>query len=625
MAVDIKGYRVFIASPSGLDKEREAFRNTLQEYNDVDALKRGVLFWPIGWEETLGGIGRPQSLINEDVRSCDYFVMVLLDRWGSKPDIEGKGKYSSGTEEELHVALECLEDKKMPMKNIVVFFEAVDERRLSDPGPELTKVLEFKKKLEREKYLLFHTFDDIAGFEKLIRKHLADWVREHESGQGAKMARPRVTPRPEVEGEGIVLGKVPEKEEILPESAVNERINEAWKLADEGRVTEAETKFAELVVTTASPVVLNTYGLFLQRVGRLNQAEVMHKKGIELAEKRGDFRALAKNYGNLGLIYQTRGELGKAEEMHKKSLETNEKIGCLDGMANQYSDLGVIHQKRGELDKAEEMLKKSLEIDEKLGRLEGMAGDYGNLGVIHQKRGELDKAEEMLKKSLEISERVGLQEIMANQYGNLGIIYGTKGELNKAEEMNKKSLEIHKKLGLLEEMADDYSNLGGIYQTRGKLDKAEEMLKKSLEINEKLGRLGGMAGDYGNLGVIYQKRGRSDKAEEMHKKSLEISERVGLQEGMASQYGNLGIVYQTKGELDKAEEMYKTSLEIAEKIGLLEVMASDYRSLGVLYKKRGDLGKAREYWEKARDLYKKIEMANEVKMVEGLIERIKKK
>jgi hypothetical protein len=33
-------------------------------------------------EDTLGGIGRPQELINEDLRQCDHAVFVWHDRWG---------------------------------------------------------------------------------------------------------------------------------------------------------------------------------------------------------------------------------------------------------------------------------------------------------------------------------------------------------------------------------------------------------------------------------------------------------------------------------------------------------------------------------------------------------------
>jgi hypothetical protein len=33
-----------------------------------------VLFQPVGWEDILGGVGRPQKMINEDVKSSDYFI-----------------------------------------------------------------------------------------------------------------------------------------------------------------------------------------------------------------------------------------------------------------------------------------------------------------------------------------------------------------------------------------------------------------------------------------------------------------------------------------------------------------------------------------------------------------------
>ena len=87
MPDDLKRYRVFIASPGGLPEERKAFRDVIQHYNEMDAMERGIVFTPVGWEITLGGVGRPQSLINEDVKKCDYFVLLLWDRWGSRPDL----------------------------------------------------------------------------------------------------------------------------------------------------------------------------------------------------------------------------------------------------------------------------------------------------------------------------------------------------------------------------------------------------------------------------------------------------------------------------------------------------------------------------------------------------------
>src|SRR5215212_9389584 len=104
MPTTLTSLKVFIASPGGLAEERKAFRDAVQELNDADAVARGVFFQPVGWEDTLGGIGRPQTLINEDVRAADYFVLLLWNRWGSPSDT-APSKFSSGTEEEYHVAM----------------------------------------------------------------------------------------------------------------------------------------------------------------------------------------------------------------------------------------------------------------------------------------------------------------------------------------------------------------------------------------------------------------------------------------------------------------------------------------------------------------------------------------
>ncbi|MHC4474758.1 MAG: tetratricopeptide repeat protein [Planctomycetota bacterium] len=487
MADDVRRYRVFVASPSGLEKEREAFRDTLRDHNEMDSVDRGVLFWPVAWEETLGGIGRPQSLINDEVRSCDYFVMVLWDRWGSRPDKEGQGKYSSGTEEEYHIALGCFADNDNPMRQIVVFFRAVDERQLSDPGEQLKKVLEFRKKLEREKTLLFHTYDEVDSFTKLLRRYLAQWVRDHESGEGGRLARPVVPP--EIgPSEGELLGGAVAGEEMVavPEDTSDE-IRGAWRLADEGRLTEAETRFAEQVVKGTGIDALSNYGGFLMRVGRIGQAEVMLKRALEISEKSGQLEAVADQCRRLGLIHTMRGDLDEAEQMQKKALEIDEKLGRSEGMARDCTSLGLIYRRRRDLDKAEEMHKRALKIMEQLGNMEGMAVGYANLGGIYHIRGDLDKAEGMHQKSLVIEEKLGRSVGMARQYGNLGLIYQKRGKLDEAEQMQRKALAIDEKLGRAGGVAIRYSNLGAIYEQRGDMGKTREYYEKARELYEKMG------------------------------------------------------------------------------------------------------------------------------------------
>lgn len=179
MPFTIKGYRVFISSPEGLEEERELFYDIIETYNKQHAIQRGFLFIPVGSQDVAPGTGRPQTIINERLCDCDCFVAMFWDRWGSDPGRDKKGeKYSSGTEEEYYKAGELLEDKNSPMCERVVLFKKLDERRLKDPGPQLKKVMEFKKKIRKEIY--YREFEDKSEFGHVVTKLLAEWLFKFE-------------------------------------------------------------------------------------------------------------------------------------------------------------------------------------------------------------------------------------------------------------------------------------------------------------------------------------------------------------------------------------------------------------------------------------------------------------
>ncbi len=471
MSDTVTQYRVFIATPGGLDDVRHAFREELRDYNETDALRRGVIFTPVGWEETLGGARRPQSLINEELRICDAFVLILWDRWGSPPDVEGQ--YSSGCEEEFELASKCLEDPDKPLSDLVVFFRAPDPRQIADPGPQLERVLAFKEDLEASKRHLFTVFDELNLFQRRLRRHLAAWVYAHEQ---RKPLGPSAL---------IPLEPLPDRPQD-DDVRRNPALEEAERLAGAGRLTEAEAIFARSIAGGSDPDAFNRYGHFLSHIGRLAQAEVMYERVLELAERAGEEWS-GKGYGNLGLIYKTRGDLHRAEEMHHKALVIAERLGSRVGMAIQYSNLGVLYRERGELENAEEMHQKALVIAEQIGSRDIMAGQHSNLGVLYRKRGELERAEEMHQKALVIAEQIGNRGIMAASYASLGMLYRKRGELERAEEMHQKALVIAEQIGNRDFIAIQYANLGLIYEARGDLEHAKGVWSHSLALFVELG------------------------------------------------------------------------------------------------------------------------------------------
>ncbi len=578
--------RIFIASPGDLNEERQLFPEILEKVNRIKAKSMGMLLEPVGWEDTLPGSGRrPQEMINEDLKTCDLIVMLLWKRWGSET-----GKYSSGFEEEYELA--CSEEKE-----IWLYFRSIPDDMLADAGPQLKKVLKFRDKIEKDKKIFYKRYEDEHGWKELLMDNLCSWLDD----------LPLETF--EMEKLGEYKTKIEELEKELSKKE-NEQVEiaydlskEARVLADSGQITQAEEHFARALAIVQEPYILNSYALFLMRIGTLKKAERIFKQLSSIGKVMGNKKVQAIAYGNLGVLYKTKGDLKKAEKMCNKSLKLNREMGSKEGLASLYGNLGILNKIRGDIIKAETMFNKSLNLNQEMGSKEGLARDYGNLGSVYLTRGDLEKAEEMYKKSLAIHEELGNKEGLANDYGNLGIFYKIRGELKKAEEMYKKSLAIHGELGNKEGLAKDYCNLGILYNNRGELKKAEKIFNKSIKIDEELGNKEGLASDYCNLGILYKNKGNFKEAEKMLNKSLAINQDLGRKEGMAINYGNLGVLYLKKGDLEAAEKMFIKSLALNQELGSKEVMASDYANMGIVYYTKGDLQKAKLMYKKSLNIF----------------------
>jgi len=305
MSSTLKMYKIFIASPGGLAEERQAFRDTISEYNESDAIHRDVLFRAIGWEATLPGIGRPQELINADVRECDFFVLLLWDRWGSSSGTAEDGKaYSSGTEEEYALAQECLNDRDKPMREISVFFKLVDPRQMNDPGAQLKRVIEFKAALEAEKRLLFQSFDGATPFKRDLTRLLAKWLREHER-QELVGKKGRSEPVQAVAAEQLV--KPIADGRSAPNYETLERIQEGYAALDSGNFEKAEAIFAFLRSEASGPDerAEATLGLadISERRGQFDDAIGIAQTAIKgLANAGSNGEEMARAYVHLGAI-----------------------------------------------------------------------------------------------------------------------------------------------------------------------------------------------------------------------------------------------------------------------------------------------------------------------------------
>lgn len=152
---------VMIASPGDVSEEREAVREVIHDWNDVNASSQGTVLTPVGWEThsspELGA--RPQELINERLlKNCDLLIAVFWTRLGSPT-----GEASSGTVEEI-------EEHIAAGKPAMIYFSSKPVAPESVDAEQYAAVKEFKRRVKDQG--LIDEFDNLDEFRRKLSKQL---------------------------------------------------------------------------------------------------------------------------------------------------------------------------------------------------------------------------------------------------------------------------------------------------------------------------------------------------------------------------------------------------------------------------------------------------------------------
>lgn len=374
----LTNYKVFIASPGGLEPERKLFKEILLSQNENDAIQRGCYFQPVGWEITLGGLGRPQEKINDDLRTCDLFVLILWDRWGS-PTGANDG-YTSGTHEEYCIALDCIKNEHSAMSDIVVFFKAVEPRRLSDPGPQLSAVLDFKKTLEKERSLLFETFDTPDAFGDKLRRHVAKWTRDHCGDTSNE------------NNENLKENEVQsyDKSDVLFIDEIKSRVGD----------TDAEKELANDILIKRDMHSFDRYGLFLMKAERFEDALSIYKQMHDVASSIGDLSWASTAIARIGGVYRSQGRHAQALSTLMNALRLKQEIGDKKGQASVHIWIGDL-TKQKDPETALEHYNSALSIDTSNDDIRE-ADLKWKMAKCYAEKGSIDVAKSMAEQAFDI-------------------------------------------------------------------------------------------------------------------------------------------------------------------------------------------------------------------------------
>lgn len=258
--------RVFFASPGDVEEERQLASEMLQRLS----ARSDYVFELLGFESALAATAhRPQDIINTFVDQCDVFLAVFHRHWGQRsPDTVA---YTSYTEEEFERAKRRLESTGAP--EIFCFFKQIDLPSLADPGSQLTKVLEFKRRLEESHQILYRTFATADRFQADLENHLVAFAK-------GELPIPR-TPVRRIHLP-IITDQLPETERLY-DLAMVRQANEA---GINDHVETAIALMAQVSQTTRNIEVLDAIRQFFELADNPDAAQAVLEKKLTLLHDR---------------------------------------------------------------------------------------------------------------------------------------------------------------------------------------------------------------------------------------------------------------------------------------------------------------------------------------------------
>jgi CHAT domain-containing protein/Tfp pilus assembly protein PilF len=210
---------------------------------------------------------------------------------------------------------------------------------------------------------------------------------------------------------------------------------------------------------------------------QFDSATAYLERGLNLADRIGDFRTLGNALGILASVSKDRGDLSKAVEQYTKATVIRDRSGDTRGIAADQNNLGLIAQERGDLPGATAAFAKALALNSRYGRKSVAAVNLSNLASIASSRSDYARADSLLKRALALERETGDVAQSAATLANLGELQMRRGDYTEARATLLQGLRIDQSSGALLEVSRVRNDLAQIAAATGDPEGALHVLR----------------------------------------------------------------------------------------------------------------------------------------------------
>ncbi len=316
-------------------------------------------------------------------------------------------------------------------------------------------------------------------------------------------------------------------------------VGQAAALAAAGRLTEAETLYAELTAANNDAAAATQYGEFLSRLGRKIQAAESFSDAIRIAEAGASDEWLARAEAGLGRLLASKGEYDQGEASLRHAADLYNTMGAYVDLARVHLWLGAMNRNRNRLEDAREAYVAALEALQRAPNAEVEADVHAASGELNRDLGDLNAAARQYEEAINLKEKIESKSDLSDMYAGQGAILEDLGDLSGAQAAYKRSLALFEEAGKYAGVADASDHLGHIYQALGEHSAAEAAFDRSAGVFETLQNFDGAADSYTSLAKIQALRGKREQAATSYRQALALVGRIKNKEEVAEIYERL--------------------------------------------------------------------------------------